>query len=136
MENRNFKLILPLIILTMVVLSSCSKKPGEGGSSNIKGKVYAKYYNKTFTLLEGQGYAPDKDIYIIYGDEASYGDRTRTNYDGTYEFQFLRKGKYRIYVYSKDSTLTIPSGVNSIITDVEITGNRQTVIVPDLKIFD
>ncbi len=133
MKKNIFKTIS--IIVLSIILFSCSKEPGQGGSSTIKGKVYAKYYDKTFTVLQGEGYMPELDVYIIYGNDASFSDRTRTNYDGIYEFKYLRKGDYRVYVYSKDSTLTIPSGLYPVIADVKITENDQTVEVPNLNIF-
>ena len=80
MKKNIFKTIS--IIVLSIILFSCSKEPGQGGSSTIKGKVYAKYYDKTFTVLQGEGYMPELDVYIIYGNDASFSDRTRTNYDG------------------------------------------------------
>ena len=119
-----------------VLSISCSKDPGVGGNASIHGKVYAKYYNKYFTLYLGEGYAADQEVYIIYGDEISYGDRTRTSYDGSYEFKYLRKGKYKVYTYSKDSTLTLPSETYAVIEEGEITSNKQILELPDLKIFN
>jgi len=131
------KLLLFALPLSIAILiSSCSKEPGVGGNATIHGKVYAKYYNKLFTVYLGEGYSGDNDVYIIYGDDQSYGDRTRTSYDGTYEFKYLRKGKYKVYVYSKDSTLTIPSGNYAVVEEGEITSNKQDLELPDLKIFN
>jgi hypothetical protein len=126
--------VLPLLIAVMI--SSCAKDPGVGGNASIHGKVYAKYYNKYFTVLYGEGYAADKEVYIIYGDDLDYGDKVNTNYDGTYEFKYLRKGKYKVVTYSKDSTLTIPSGTYAVIEEGEITSNKQSLELPELKIFD
>lgn len=125
-----------MICLGTMCLVSCSKEPGIGGNASIQGKVYAKYYNKYFTIKYGEGYAADQDVYIIYGDNISYSDRTRTSYDGSYEFKYLRKGKYKIFTYSKDSTLTIPSGTYAVIAEGEIIDNKQILILPDLMIFN
>jgi hypothetical protein len=127
-------IILPLVVA--VLISSCSKEPGVGGNASIHGKVYAKYYNKLFTVYFGEGYAADKEVYIIYGDDLDYGDKVNTSYDGSYEFKYLRKGKYKVVTYSKDSTLTIPSGKIAVIGEGEITSNKEDVEIPDLKIFD
>jgi hypothetical protein len=131
------KLLLIIISLVVAVLiSSCSKEPGVGGNASIHGKVYAKYYNKLFTVYFGEGYAADKEVYIIYGDDLDYGDKVNTSYDGSFEFKYLRKGKYKVVTYSKDSTLTIPSGIMAVIEEGEITSNKQKLELPDLKIFD
>jgi hypothetical protein len=127
-------IIMPLIFAVMI--SSCSKEPGVGGNASIHGKVYAKYYNKTFLVLYGEGYAADKEVYIIYGEDLTYGDKVNTSYDGSYEFKYLRKGKYKVVTYSKDSTLTIPSGTYAVIEEGEITDNKENLELPDLKIFD
>ncbi|MES2394956.1 MAG: hypothetical protein V4549_03090 [Bacteroidota bacterium] len=125
----------------ILLLNSCKKEAGEGGTSFIKGRVYAKYYNKNFTLLADSAYAPDIDIYIIYGDEFSYGERKRTSYNGTYEFKFLQKGTYKIFAYTRDSTGTYRNLVNQyandlpVIQEVEITKKKQTVEVPDINIL-
>lgn len=128
-------------IAFLLLLNSCKKEAGEGGTSFIKGRVYAKYYNKNFTLLADSAYAPDIDIYIIYGDDFSYGERKRTSYNGTYEFKYLQKGTYKIFAYTRDSTGTYRNLVNQyandlpVIQEVEITKNKQTVEVPDINIL-
>ncbi|MDD5571343.1 MAG: hypothetical protein PHD97_09355 [Bacteroidales bacterium] len=137
MNRRNDLTTVCLIILFCAsVFVSCKKEPGDGGNASIRGKVYAKYYDKYFNNLLGEGYAPEKDIYIIYGDEPTFSDRTRTNYDGTYEFKYLRKGKYKIYVYSLDSTVITYSDYHAVSVEAEITKNKQTIEVPDLVIID
>lgn len=125
----------------ILLLNSCKKEAGEGGTSFIKGRVYAKYYNKNFTVLADSAYAPDVDIYIIYGDEFSYGERKKTSYNGTYEFKFLQKGAYKIFAYTRDSSGTYRNLVNQyandlpVIQEVEITKKKQTVEVPDINIL-
>ena len=122
------------LFISMLILYSCKKEAGTGGQATIRGKVYANYYNKTFTALLGSDYAPERDIYIIYGDNYSYNDRLRTNYDGSYEFKYLRKGKYQIYVYSSDSTGTYLSGMYAVTANAEITKNNQVITLPDIVI--
>lgn len=137
---KSFHLLLFSIVF-LLLFNSCKKEAGEGGTSFIKGRVYAKYYNKNFTLLADSAYAPDIDIYIIYGDEFSYGERKRTSYNGTYEFKYLQKGTYKIFAYTRDSTGTYRNLVNQyandlpVIQEVEITKNKQTVEVPDINIL-
>lgn len=137
---KSFYLLL-LSIVFLVLFNSCKKEAGEGGTSFIKGRVYAKYYNKNFTVLADSAYAPDIDIYIIYGDDFSYGERKKTSYNGTYEFKYLQKGTYKIFAYTRDSTGTYRNFVNQyandlpVIQEVEITKNKQTVEVPDINIL-
>jgi len=124
-----------LVILLSGVLLSCTKEAGEGGNSTIYGKIIAHNYNAEFTDLKGIYPAADEDVYIIYGDDRSYGERVRTNYEGIYEFKYLRPGNYTIYAYSKDSTLTLASEMYAVIRNVKIDDNRQTVQAEDMKIF-
>ncbi len=89
-----------LIILTL----SCSKDEGVGGTATIRGRVMIHNYNKDYSILLSQQDAAEEDVYIIYGDEQTFGDQTETNYDGTFEFRYLLPGNYKIFVYSEDST--------------------------------
>jgi len=124
-----------LVILLSGVLLSCTKEAGEGGNSTIYGKIIAHNYNAEFTNLKGIYPAADEEVYIIYGDDRSYGERVRSNYEGIYEFKYLRPGNYTIYAYSKDSTLTMASEMYAVIRNVKIDKDRQTVQAEDMKIF-
>ncbi|MEI6899861.1 MAG: hypothetical protein WCL00_08285 [Bacteroidota bacterium] len=132
--NRKHLFLIVTIAFCITILFSCKKDPGEGGTSSLFGKVYAKDYNSTFTVLQGEYYVPDKWVFIVYGDEKDYGNRIRTNYDGTYEFKYLRPGTYHIYVYSKDSTLQTNASV-AVLKDVTISSQNTETRVPDLNIF-
>jgi len=125
-----------LLMLTLSIgLFSCAKDAGEGGNSTIYGKIITYNYNAEFTNLRGIYPGADEDVYIIYGSDRSYSQRIRSNYDGIYEFKYLRPGDYTIYVYSKDSTLTLVSGILPVIQKVKIENNKQTVEAADMKIF-
>jgi hypothetical protein len=124
-----------LFILLSVAFFSCSKDAGDGGNSTIYGKITAYNYNAEFTNLKGIYPAADEDVYLIYGGDRSYSQRVRSNYNGIYEFKYLRPGDYTIYAYSKDSTLTLVSGIYPVIREVTITGKKQTVEVEEMKIF-
>lgn len=127
-------LFVSLALLAIIVLSSCEKGPGEGGNSSIYGKVFVKDYNNTFTVLEDEYYGQDIDVYIIYGDDKTFSERIRSNYNGVYEFKYLRSGKYHVYAYSKDSTLQT-NALIPIIKDIEITDKNQSVETPEIIIF-
>ncbi len=118
----------------IIVLSSCVKEAGEGGTGTIVGKVFAYDYNAELTMLRAQYYAPDEDVYIIYGNDSLYSDRTRTNYDGTYRFKYLRPGTYTIFVYSKNLSTKLPPDLAKKET-VNIISDNQVVIVDDIEII-
>ena len=124
-----------MILLLSIICASCSKEAGEGGNSSIYGKVIVHNYNSSFTELNEIYDGADEEVYIIYGDDLSYSERIRTSYNGVYEFKYLRQGKYSVFVYSEDSTLTLPSGKYAVIREIEITSNRQTVKADDIIIF-
>jgi hypothetical protein len=124
--------ILSLFLIS-ISFTSCKKDAGTGGSSSITGKVMVHDYNSTFTILEDEYYGQEVDVYIIYGDDKTYSDRIKTNYDGTFEFKYLQKGIYHVYAYSADSTLQTNAFI-PIIKDIEITKNKQEVEVPAITI--
>ncbi|MCG9879090.1 MAG: hypothetical protein MH472_00685 [Bacteroidia bacterium] len=128
--------ILALIAFLILTQFSCKKPEGEGGSASIKGKVWIQKYNGTFSRLEAEYAGADEWVYIIYGNETSYGDRIRTNYNGEFEFRFLRKGNYKLYAYSKDSTFKSPSGIVAVVKEVEIKERKETVDAGQITIFD
>lgn len=127
-------LILLVAFLPVVFLSSCKKEAGEGGTSSIYGRIMVKDYNSTYTVLEEEYYGKDVDVYIIYGDDKTYSERIRSNYDGVFEFKYLRKGMYHVYAYSEDSTLQT-NALIPVIRDVEITKNNEEVETTDIIIF-
>ena len=131
--NKKFSFLL--ILLVGITGFSCSKEAGEGGNSTLYGKIIAHNYNAEFTNLKGIYPAADEDVFIIYGNDRSYSDKVSTNYDGVYEFKYLRPGDYTIYAYSKDSTLTLASEMYAVIRKVSISENKQSVEVEDIKIF-
>lgn len=129
-----FRLIALSLFLSLIAVS-CAKEAGEGGNSSIYGKVIVHNYNSNYTVLNDIYDGADEEVYIIYGDDLSYSERIRTSYDGVYEFKYLRPGDYTVFVYSEDSTLTLPSGKYAVIRKVKITGNKQTVKADDMIIF-
>lgn len=124
------------LMLVPVVFFSCSKEEGEGGNSVITGKVRAIVYNNTFTHVIDSFYVPDEDVFIIYGDDETYSDRYSTNWDGSYRFEYLRKGNYKLFVYSIDTTGDVNSGKTPVIVEVNVPGNNSTVNVDDMVLVD
>ena len=127
MTNK-IKLILPIFILFMV-FSSCRKVEGPGGSVTIKGVVIERNHVGT-SIFEYP--AADQDVYIIYGSENSfYDDDVSTSYDGSFEFRYLQKGDYQVFVYSDvnpaDQTINDPSSITEVLVQVNASENNQVI---------
>jgi hypothetical protein len=135
------KIIFLLGIFSFVFLiSSCNKSAGEGGTSIIKGKIYIQDYNVSGTAITSEYFGQDVDVYIIYGADGTYfNDKIATSYDGSFEFPFLAKGKYQIFVYGKcfnSAENPCPSGQETLLVSTEITKNKSTVDVGTITIKD
>lgn len=116
----------------VLFLISCSKFEGEGGSATIKGVIREQKYNSLGNVIAEYPIA-DQDVYIIYGNgNTFYDDDIKTSYDGSFQFRYLKKGSYKIFVYEDCSTC--PSGKKEIIVPVEITKNNQTVTLDTINI--
>ena len=132
------KFLLFLIVLTSVSVMSCKKEAGIGGDASILGKVYVKHYNGTFSNLIAEYYGPDVYVYIIFGNDVSYGKRIKTSYDGGFEFKYLYEGDYKIYAYSIDSTAVV-NGIykpdSAVVKQVNISERKQEEDIGTLSIF-
>ena len=111
----------------LCLMTACKKEAGEGGNSVIQGKILERTYT-AFPSIYSDKAALEKDVYIIYGDDNStFDDRTRTSFDGSFKFEFLRKGKYRLFVYTEDTVLTNFGKEVPIFLDAEIKKNKSEV---------
>ena len=114
-----------LSLLCVLSIAACKKGPGEGGSSTIKGKVTATYID-----VFGNEYsypAEKEDVYIVYGDGDYYGDNVETDYNGNYEFKYLKKGNYTVYAYSDCDTCVNAHDVAEKV-NVDIIKNKSEVV--------
>ncbi|MBX7242645.1 MAG: hypothetical protein K1X92_12960 [Bacteroidia bacterium] len=126
-----------LMFSMLFLLTACKKEPGFGGNASVKGVVWVKSYNGTFTYLYGEFPGADADVYLKAENQIAPLDRIKTNYNGQFEFPFLYKGKYEVYTYSKDSSLNaIPGASKTILKAFEITQNREIVDLDTLIILD
>lgn len=129
------------VIAVLLALVSCKKEAGDGGNSSIKGKISRELrivLNNPGTAV-GTFPAADEDVFIIYGDHISPDDRVQTNYDGEYEFLYLRPGKYKVYAFSKDTnSVAVPWDEDhmTVLQELEITDGNQQVIANDMMIYD
>ncbi len=131
-HKTTFSFFIGLVCLFLLLATvSCSKDEGKGGRALITGKLYVKNYNSS-GIFKDEYYGPDEDVYIIYGNEPMYGDVIKTNYDGTYRFEYLRKGHYTVFAYSDCDTCA--SGTMPIMLETDITSSKQVVELPDLVV--
>ena len=143
---RNFLLIFAVAFGFI----SCEKSAGEGGTSVIEGQVYKLYTSEivvneldsfgndtTYKIIDTLYYQLDEgeDVYIIYDDneEDIYDDKFKTDYQGRYRFEYLRKGEYTIYTHADssdvDMTYTFP-----VFKYVNISSNNSTNTAGDFII--
>jgi len=129
----NIKPLLFIFICT--IFFSCKKEPGEGGFASIEGKVYVKNYDASYTILTAEYYLPGETVYIIYGDETEVGNTVKTSYDGSFKFNYLRKGKYKVYVIGEDPSKPYLSVPKEELMEVTITKKKEKVVLNDLVII-
>ena len=141
-----------LIIICAVAFGfiACDKTAGEGGTSIIEGQVYKLYTSEvvvneldgfgndtTYKIIDTLYYQLDEgeDVYVIYDDNEGgiYDDKFKTDYQGRYRFEYLRKGEYTIYTHADssdvDMTYTFP-----VFKHVNISSNNSTNTVDDFII--
>ncbi|MBD3639030.1 MAG: hypothetical protein HUJ25_16870 [Crocinitomicaceae bacterium] len=118
---------LPLVLL------ACNKEPGEGGTSKIVGKLY-RINIDVFGNVLSEYYEPDRDVYIIYGNEdKTYDNDFSTSYDGSFEFKNLLKGDYTIFAYTRCDTCASGDSISS--KTITIEENKTTYDIGDLIIY-
>jgi hypothetical protein len=133
------KTLLTLFLFSTLFLVSCKKEAGEGGTSSITGRIMERNYAGSFPAPFYTEYgAQAEDVYIIYGtNDTIVGDRVKTSYNGEYEFKYLQKGSYTIFVYSDDTNFVAPSPSGKVVVKqvVEINDKKSEVNAPDLLIM-
>ena len=85
------RMVFLLTLGVITGLTACKQEEGFGGTSSVSGKVYVLDYNTELTDLMGQYYATDEDVFIMFGDDVVYADKTSTSFDGTYRFDNLKR---------------------------------------------
>ena len=125
-----------LLLSAFVLLSlSCKKQEGKGGDASISGSIAVKHYNSTFTEFISEYPGRDTYVYLIYGDDISYGQRIKTNFEGQFEFKYLYKGNYTVYLYSLDSTLTSADGSIAVVREVNIADRKEHIDLGTIQVF-
>ena len=122
---------MALLALTLV-LPSCNKGPGEGGTGTVQGFVKLVHHpDNDFTLTPDTMEAVKTDVFIIYGDETYYDDDVETGPDGMYRFEYLLPGNYTVFSYS-----TLPSGEKVAVSEKVVLARGAVAKAPTLYIHD
>jgi hypothetical protein len=122
------------IMLASLSILGCTKGAGPGGRATIKGKVWATNLTNSLITESDSAYQGNVQVFISYGDNPSVGDDVRTGYDGTYQFDYLRPGNYKLWTYSKIrfSENRLDSAA---VKEITITGNKEVKVVEDFRIY-
>lgn len=119
-----------IVAAAALLLVSCNKDEGVGGSATVQGKVYKVIHaDDDYDLSADTVVAAKQDVFIVYGDEGFVGDDVETGSDGGYQFRYLTAGDYTIYAYSE-----LASGEKVAVEQTVSVGRGATVEVPDIYI--
>ena len=129
------------IFASILTIVSCKKEAGDGGNSSVSGRILIerRINLDNYTSARDTVPAADQDVFIIYGDHVSPDDRVQSNYEGEYEFLYLRPGKYKVYAFSKDTNaVAVPWDEDhmTVLQKLEITDGNQQVVANDMTIYD
>ena len=129
--NRMRRILMTLLALALI-LPSCNKGPGEGGTGTLQGYVKLVHHpDDDYTLTPDTMAAAKTDVFIIYGNEVYFGNDVETGADGMYQFEYLRPGDYTVFAYS-----TLPSGEKVAVYESVNLQHGAVVNVPTLYIHD
>ena len=123
--------ILMALLALALVMPSCNKGPGEGGTGTLQGYVKLVHHPDDYSLTPDTMVAAKTDVFIVYGDEEYFGDDVETGPDGFYQFNYLLPGKYTLFSYS-----TLPSGEKEAVSQTVTLERGATAQVPLLYIHD
>ncbi|MFL5752293.1 MAG: hypothetical protein ACJ76F_02715, partial [Bacteroidia bacterium] len=129
--------VMALLLIVMAGISgSCKKPPGPGGKATVKGRVLAKDFNNTNSYVLGEYYAPGENVYICYGNNENVANDIKTSADGSFQFRFLNKGHYKVFVTSADTSIHVKGADKEVPVQVEfdIISATQTIDLGDLKV--
>lgn len=125
--------IVLIALICSTVLIACNKEAGRGGTSSLTGNVHVYDINGVGDTI-GEYDGMDEDVFIIYGDaDNTYDDKFACSYDGSYRFDYLTPGTYKVFAYSRCDTCD--DGVKPVFKTVEVTEKKTEYTVPDLNIL-
>ena len=121
-----------------MLFAGCRKDPGEGGSATIKGTVFAQNIHQKKAAVGPDDYVSNEKVFICYGDKPEYDKTYTTGPDGSFIFRYLRKGTYRIFAYSIDTSkqaYNIKTPTTALSRLVEVGSSNSIVNVTDFVVF-
>ena len=118
--------------LLLMLCGSCNTREGEGGTGTVQGYVrLVQHPDDDYQLHVDTVRAAKTDVFIIYGDEAFYGDDTETDPEGMYQFEYLTPGEYTVFAYS-----TLATGEKVAVVEKVTLERGQVAHVPTIYIHD
>lgn len=88
-----------------LLLTSCNREEGFGGSSSIEGYVYnVVHQDDNFTFQKDTFPATGKKVYLNFGEDANVGKNIDAGVGGYFRFDYLREGKYKVYALSETAS--------------------------------
>ncbi len=121
-----------LLLGISLLFTTCKKEEGKGGLSTIKGRVYAFDLDRLGTKVDS-GYMADVKVYISYGNHTWVDDDTRTGIDGSFAFEWLNKGDYKVWIISECDTCHLNQRAD--IRQVSINDKKETITVTDFTYY-
>lgn len=120
-------------VLCCFVMGACKKEEGPGGLAQIRGTILRQDINNNTGQPIGTAYPyPETNVYVRYGDHDYFDDKTDTNPNGLFTFNWLRTGNYTIFVYTECPSC--PSGKKEVSQGVTISGREDVVTVPTMTV--
>ena len=134
------KKIIYLFIISFLIFS-CEKPSGEGGTSEINGNVtyFTTSYNAQTSSIDTNYYPKaGKDIFIIYSNDTNdlFDDKTETDWNGNFKFEFLRKGDYTVYTYVDSIVVNDVNYDYPVFYHVNISKNNSSITLEDYIIHN
>jgi hypothetical protein len=124
-----------ILCALLVLFSGCDKSEGKGGAASIEGKVLVQDYSSTGALNGTPQPAMNYKVFLIYGNGTTYSDDFNTSYDGSYQFLNLKKGTYKVFVYSTIYPVPAnPPKEEAIMQTVTISDKKGIVTVPTITV--
>ena len=91
-------------------------------------KIIAKWNIGNNQEQFGTGFFKDNILVINFsykGDnDEIYDDNIKTNYDGTFKFNNLRKGSYKVFAYNEDKS-SVSTPLTPVFISIDIGGNEE-----------
>jgi hypothetical protein len=123
-------------VLLFLPFVACEKPAGPGGKATVTGKVYAYDFDNTQRYLLSKGYSSGDKVFICYGNSTAIGNDVVTSSDGSFEFRYLNKGHYKVFVNSLDTSIKVKGNDTEfpVIKEFDITGTSQEITLEDFII--